>query len=171
MSTIPSAGGSSIGLRRIRAHDLARIADFKYTASIVEPLDDLVLLTAAHASTGLWQHDAGALAVEDQATGRLLGTTQFYRSGACIHGYEIGYVIHDEADWGQGRGASALRLMTALLLAERPDCHRLQLIIETWNERSWRLAERAGFEREGVLRKAGYSSEIPEDCYVYSLTR
>ncbi len=171
MSTIPSAGGSSIGLRPIRADDLARIADFKYTASIVEPLDDLVLLTAAHALNGFWQQDAGALAIEDQATGRLLGTTQFYRSGACIHGYEIGYVIHEEADWGHGHGAAALQLMTALLLAERPKCHRLQLIIETWNERSWRLAERAGFEREGVLRKAGYSSEIPEDCYLYSLTR
>ena len=61
--------------------------------------------------------------------------------------------------------------MSELLWRERPACYRLQLIIETWNGASCRVAERCGYEREGILRMAGYSSTVPEDCFLYSLVR
>jgi RimJ/RimL family protein N-acetyltransferase len=58
------------------------------------------------------------------------------------------------------------------LFAEHPECHRLQLIIETWNDASARLAENCGYASEGILRKAGYSSaENPSDCFIYSRVR
>jgi RimJ/RimL family protein N-acetyltransferase len=107
-----------------------------------------------------------------EAEGRLVGTLQFYRAGAGIHGYEIGYILHAEADRGQGYGSDALRLFSDVLFDAHPACHRLQLIIETWNEASVRLAEACGYAREGVLRKAGYSnSGDPPDCFVYSKVR
>lgn len=170
MSAVPpTVSGAKVRLRPIAVADLPRAAEFVYTLSITEPMIDLTRLTEVHAATGFWLDDWGALAIEELATGRLLGTTQFYRSGPCIHGFEIGYVIHDESDWRRGFGSEALRLMSSIVFGRHPNCHRLQLIIETWNEASWRLAERCGYQREGILRMAGYTSEFPQDCFVYSL--
>jgi [ribosomal protein S5]-alanine N-acetyltransferase len=163
------ARGQRVGLRRIEAADLPACAPFQYTLSITEPLTDIARLRAAFAETGFWRQDDGAMAVE--AAGRLVGTMQFYRAGPGIHGYEIGYILHAEADRGKGYASDALRLFGDLLFAERPACHRLQLIIETWNEPSARLAEACGYQREGVLRRAGYSSDLPEDCWIYARIR
>jgi RimJ/RimL family protein N-acetyltransferase len=163
------AQGRRIRLRRIQAGDLPAATPFQYTLSITEPLTDLERLREVFAATGFWREDDGAVAIE--AEGRLVGTMQFYRAGACIHGYEIGYILHSEADHGRGYASDALRCFSDLLLRERPACHRLQLIIETWNDASARLAEACGYAREGILRKAGYSSDDPEDCWVYSRIR
>ena len=163
------AKGKRVRLRRISDADLEAASGFLYTLSITEPLTDIGRLREVFAQTGFWRDDDGAAAIE--AEGRLVGTMQFYRAGACIHGYEIGYVLHSEADHGKGYASDALRLFGDLLLAERPACHRLQLIIETWNDASARLAEACGYQREGVLRRAGYSSELPEDCWIYSRIR
>jgi RimJ/RimL family protein N-acetyltransferase len=97
---------------------------------------------------------------------------QFYRTGPGIHGYEIGYILHDEGDRGKGYASEAVRLFSDYLFEQRPGCHRLQLIIETWNAASARLAEACGYASEGTLRKAGYSSpDEPSDCFVYSRVR
>lgn len=163
------ATGERVRLRRIRRSDLEGASGFQYTLSILEPMTRIVRLTEVFDQSGFWTEDAGAVAIE--AEGRLVGTMQFYRAGACIHGYEIGYILHAEADRGKGHASEALRLFSDLLFAERPACHRLQLIIETWNEASARVAEGCGYTREGVLRRAGYSSTVPEDCYLYSRVR
>jgi RimJ/RimL family protein N-acetyltransferase len=163
------ARGERIALRRVRAGDLGQIAPHVYTVSIVEPMTDPARLAETFEATGFWTEDAGAAAIE--AGGRLVGTLQFYRAGACIHGYEIGYILHADDDRGKGYASEALRLFGDLLFAERPGCHRLQLIIETWNEASVRVAEACGYLREGVLRRAGYSPGAPEDCFLYSRVR
>src|SRR5207249_38768 len=81
---------------------LAARSAFLYTLSIPEPLTDLTRLREVHQAHGLWSEDAGALAIVEHGNGRLLGTTQFYRSSPVVHGYEIGYILHDEADRGRG---------------------------------------------------------------------
>lgn len=164
------AEGERVLLRRIRRDDLEGAAGFQYTLSILEPLTHVARLTDVFDATGFWSEDAGAVVIE--AEGRMVGTMQFYRAGACIHGYELGYILHSEADRGKGYAAEALRLFGDFLFAERPGCRRLQLIIETWNEASARLAEACGYEREGILRKGGYSNAAdPPDVWVYSKVR
>jgi len=163
------AEGQRVRLRRIVAGDLPQCAPHQYSLSIQEPLTDLPRVTAVFRETGFWTDDAGAVAIE--ADGRLVGTLQYYRGGPGFHGYEIGYLIHDEADRGKGYASEALRLFGDLILRERPKCHRLQLIIETWNDASARLAEACGYAREGIMRRAGYSSDPPEDCFLYSRIR
>jgi len=82
-----------------------------------------------------------------------------------------GHLAQAAPDHGKGYASDALRLFGDLIFAERPRRHRLQLIIETWNDASARLAEACGYEREGILRRAGYSSELPEDCFLYARIR
>jgi RimJ/RimL family protein N-acetyltransferase len=166
------ATGSRVRLRNIGVRDLEPASAHKFTLSITEPLTNLKRLRVIHDRNGFWTEDSGAVAIEAAEDKRLLGTMQFYRSGACIHGYEIGYILHDENDRGKGYASEAVRLFSDYLFEQRPGCHRLQLIIETWNAASARLAEACGYASEGTLRKAGYSSsDEPSDCFIYSRVR
>ena len=166
------AEGTRVRLRNIGVRDLKAASVHQYTLSITEPATNLKRLRVLHDRNGFWTEDAGAAAIESLEDRRLLGTMQFYRAGACIHGYEIGYILHDEDDRGKGYASEAVRLFSDYLFEERPGCHRLQLIIETWNDASSRLAEACGYASEGTLRKAGYSSaEEPSDCFIYSRVR
>jgi RimJ/RimL family protein N-acetyltransferase len=161
----------AVALRRISRRDLPQISRFAFTVSIQEPLTDLAVLERAFDTSGLWAGDAGAVAIVDVADDRLLGTSQFYRSAPCIHGYELGYIIHDPADRGRGVATEAVRLFSDHLFGAAPGFYRLQLLIETWNVASWKLAERCGFVREGLLRSAGFGSGDPADCFAYARTR
>jgi RimJ/RimL family protein N-acetyltransferase len=166
------AKGDRVRLRRITLSDLKRAAPFQYTLFITEPGTELARLQEVHAQTGFWTEHAGAVAIVALEDDRVVGTMQFYRSGPGIHGYEIGYILHDEDDRGKGYASEGLRLFSDLLFEERPGCHRLQLIIETWNDASARLAEACGYASEGTLRKAGYSApDEPSDCFIYSRVR
>lgn len=165
------ARAETVALRRIAAADLGQIARFGFTVSITEPLTDPARLMEAFDTTGFWQAEAGAVAIVEVATGRLLGTSQFYRSAPCIHGFELGYILHDPADRGRGLASPAVRLFSDLLFAEVAGVYRQQLLIEVWNTASWKLAERCGFAREGLLRSAGFGAGDPADCFVYSRTR
>jgi RimJ/RimL family protein N-acetyltransferase len=166
------AEGSRVRLRNIGVRDLKAASAHKFTLSITEPATNLKRLRVLHDRNGFWTEDTGAVAIEAVEDKRLLGTLQFYRAGACIHGYEIGYILHDEDDRGKGYASEAVRLFSDYLFEKRPGCHRLQLIIETWNAASARLAETCGYASEGTLRKAGYSSpDEPSDCFIYSRVR
>jgi RimJ/RimL family protein N-acetyltransferase len=163
--------GDRVAIRRVESGDLARIRPFAFTVSIAEPLSEPDALTRAFVASGFWATDAGAVAIVDSSDGRLLGTAQFYRSAPCIHGYEMGYIIHDPADRRRGAASEAVRLFSDYLFDTLPGFYRLQLIIEVWNVASWKLAERCGFVREGLLRSAGFGAGDPADCFLYARTR
>lgn len=159
----------NLTLRPIEASDLATIARYDFTVSISESMTSPLPLEKRLAETGFWDSEAGARSID--VNGEFVGTCQFYRSAPCIHGYELGYIIHDTAKRGRGYGAEALRLLTELIFTERPACYRLQLIIEVWNTPSWKVAERCGYVREGLLRSAGFAKGDPSDCFIYGKTR
>lgn len=167
----PLARGETIALHRVRATDLDQISGFPFTVSITEALTELPRLSETFQSSGFWSPEAGAVAILELKTGRLLGSCQFYRSGPCIHGFELGYIIHDPADRRRGYASQAVRLFSDHLFETIPAFFRQQLIIEAWNTPSWKLAERCGFVREGLLRSSGFGSEDPADCFLYSRTR
>ena len=165
------ATGDTVSIRRISRADLEQIRAFAFTVSIVEPLNEAASLRTAFETTGLWTEDAGAAAIIETMTGRLVGTAQFYRAAPCIHGDELGYILHDPADRGRGYGAQAVSLFSDYLFAARPQIYRQQLLVETWNTASGKLAERCGFTREGLLRSAGFGRGDPADCLIYARTR
>jgi RimJ/RimL family protein N-acetyltransferase len=165
------ARGNHVTIRHIESADLDQISGFAFTVSITEPLSELASLTRAFDASGFWAITAGAVAIVDSNDGRLLGTAQFYRSAPCIHGYELGYIIHNAADRGRGAASEAVKLFSDYLFETNPDFYRLQLIIEAWNVASWKLAERCGFVREGLLRSAGFGAADPADCFIYCRTR
>jgi RimJ/RimL family protein N-acetyltransferase len=84
---------------------------------------------------------------------------------------EVGYWVAPDAR-GLGVCTSALRLV-ARWVFEQPGMERLQLRADEANEPSNRVAQKAGFQREGVLRSSRYNARLGRrvDFVLYSLLR
>ena len=67
----------------------------------------------------------------------------------------------------QGYAAEALGILTAWAL-DHPELDRVELYVEPWNMGSWRAAESAGYEREGLLRAWERIDGKPRDMFMYS---
>ena len=103
----------------------------------------------------------------DGSPGRLLGGTGLHRMDWAVRRFEIGYWIRPEAA-GQGHVSEAVRLLTALAF-DRLAARRLEIRCDTRNLRSRAVAERCGFELEGVLRRDALGVDgAPRDTAVYS---
>ena len=156
-----------VTIRQIERSDLDAIVREPYSVTIDEPGDELERLTSLFEASGFWREHAGAVAID---SGGLKGTVQFFRSGPTIHGYELGYVIHDRGEWGKGHASAGLKLLSNRLFAERPEVVRHQLTISCDNTASWKVAEHCGFLREGTLRASGFGDH-PGDSFLYSRVR
>jgi RimJ/RimL family protein N-acetyltransferase len=80
--------------------------------------------------------------------------------------WEVAYLARAE---GRGRGlmTRAVRLLSDWLLAE--GVGRIELRTHPDNEASQKLAERAGFRREGLERKSIWLHNERQDAIVWSL--
>jgi RimJ/RimL family protein N-acetyltransferase len=82
---------------------------------------------------------------------------------------EIGYIVAPAAR-GRGIAVRAVRLITEWWLQEL-GLERVELRIEVENEPSIRVAERAGYGHEGVLRSVHFKQGLRADIAVYSRLR
>jgi RimJ/RimL family protein N-acetyltransferase len=81
----------------------------------------------------------------------------------------IGYhLIPDER--GKGYGTEAVQIMVDYLFLTK-DIVRLQAITNAKNVASQRVLEKAGFRREGTLRKSGFIRGEWVDVYLYGILR
>ena len=117
----------------------------------------------------MWRDEAGApFAIVDAATERVLGAVT--RFGPDGHQATIGLWLAPEAR-GRGVGTRAIRLVADWTFAMTAVI-RIDTFIMVGNEPSERMVERAGFQREGVLRAWDLHHDgVPVDCVVYSRIR
>lgn len=87
----------------------------------------------------------------DAATGLLVGSIAIHRRPDEPRTAAVGYWLAPEAR-GRGLAALAVRLVTRWAFAVEPKLVRMELLTLVGNEASGRVALRAGFAREGVLR-------------------
>ncbi len=80
-----------------------------------------------------------------------------------------GYSVTPSA---RGRGLAAAALIAVTEFAWTiPALHRIELYIEPWNQGSVRTAERAGYEREGLLRSHQEIGGRRRDMLLYATVR
>lgn len=96
-----------------------------------------------------------AFAIEELATGRLVGTIQLVNVDAIHRNAEMRIRIGDAAARGRGLGRDAL---SALLRFAWGDLglHRVHAYAFDVNESAIHMYEGVGFDREGVLRHAAF---------------
>jgi len=108
-----------------------------------------------------------AFAITDAGSGRVLGSIGARWNEPCDVA-EIGYWVRRDAR-GRGVTTRALLLVTRFALAE--GASRVQLRAATDNVASRRVAEKAGFRLDGVLRSAHHNARLGRrvDWAMYSL--
>ena len=108
--------------------------------------------------------DERSFAILDAGSNELLGSIA--RHGPCGHRATFGYWLAPQAR-GRGAATRALRLITDWTIATTPVI-RLDLYTDVENDASGRVAERAGFVREGVRRAWDLDREgRPRDAIFY----
>jgi RimJ/RimL family protein N-acetyltransferase len=173
----PPLSDGTVTLRPWRQDDAAGLVEAldgdqeigRWLDSIPQPYTD----ADAHAwlsQTGpSWSEGAGCpFAVVDAATGRLLGGIGLRWNDRVNQIAEVGYWARADVR-GLGVTTRALQLVAEWALGA-VGCERLVLRADSRNVPSQRVAERAGFVREGVERSARFSPRQGRrvDFVVYS---
>jgi ribosomal-protein-alanine N-acetyltransferase len=110
-----------------------------------------------------------AWAVADRDSDKLIGTTTLFSLNGPQRRAEIGYSL---ARAFHGRGIATEMLRTAIAHAfGELGLERIEADVDPRNEASWRLLERLGFRREGLLRNRWRVDGEVCDSYIYGLLR
>ena len=119
----------------------------------------------AESENGWSEGRHGALAIADASDDRFLGAIGLGPIGE--RRASIGYWVVP-AKRGRGIATDAVRLLGRWALLQL-SVRRLELYHFVGNEVSGRVAEKVGFQREGVLRAYVVLRGEPRDCVMYSL--
>lgn len=88
------------------------------------------------------------------------------------HGVNIGYVLAKH-HWGNGYATEAVKCIIKWGL-QQDNIYRIWAVCDVENPASSRVLEKAGMQKEGILRKwikLSSISKIPRDCYCYSIVK
>jgi RimJ/RimL family protein N-acetyltransferase len=108
----------------------------------------------------------GVMVIE--LAGRRVGTVTWERVNRRSRIASVGGLAIDPAFRGRGVGVAAGRALQTHLLRE-VGFHRLQMEVYGFNERALRHAERAGWVREGVRRRAYRRNDTWVDGVLFGL--
>jgi RimJ/RimL family protein N-acetyltransferase len=106
--------------------------------------------------------------IVEKKDGTRIGNVTFYNSyigGAKL--LEIGYMVV-QSERGKGYGTEAAQLMVDYLFLSM-DIGRIQASTSIKNTGSQRVLEKAGFTKEGTIRKS--ANGVRRDSYLYSILR
>jgi len=103
-------------------------------------------------------------AVDDES--RLVGLALAPQIDRDERELELGYLVAPDAR-GRGVATELLRLLTAWAF-EEAGALRITLVIDVENAASQRVAERAGYVREGVMRSIAFKADRRIDAELWS---
>ena len=111
-----------------------------------------------------------AWAIHAIESGRFLGGCGLHGKDLRARAFEIGYWIRASAE-GRGYVQEAVRVVTAAGF-DHLGAHRVELCLDSINDRSRRVAERAGFVHEGTTRRSSLRCDgTPRDLEIHSMLR
>ncbi|HEY2325983.1 MAG TPA: GNAT family N-acetyltransferase [Gaiellaceae bacterium] len=107
--------------------------------------------------------------IRDAETDVFVGFAAIVRLELELHQGEIGYVVSPQLR-GRGAAARSVELLTRWAFDEL-GLERLELRIDERNGASRRVAERAGYQLDGVLRSLAFKEGLRTDTGVWSRLR
>lgn len=151
-----------------RANDIAFLTEFNFFG-----LHQHNALEKYFQEDGLLGQEHGTLVVvtcdSDQVAGDISYRQVRYGPGSASIAYNLGIVLVPEHR-GKGYGVEAQQLLAEYLFSVYP-IMRIEASTDITNSAELRALEKAGFTREGVLRKAQWRNGDWHDLVVYSKLR
>ena len=166
-----------LGIRSFRADDTLRLYE-----AVRESLAELrPWMPWAHPDYSIKESESWVLAREpewnadiaygfvifDVTSGDFLGTLGLNKIDRMHQSANLGYWVRTGAT-RRGAATTATRLLARFGL-EQLGFQRLEIVASVKNHASQRVAEKAGAQREGILRKALLYHGVPHDAVLYSL--
>ncbi|MGG2112646.1 GNAT family N-acetyltransferase [Lysinibacillus pakistanensis] len=105
--------------------------------------------------------------IELKGQAGIIGTIGFQEWSTEHKRAEISYALFPES-WGKGYALEAVNKVISFGFQEMK-LVRIGAIVFTENDASNKLLTKAGFEKEGVLKKYIHQNNISYDTYIYSL--
>jgi RimJ/RimL family protein N-acetyltransferase len=163
-----------IGLRTVREEDLedllASLNNLDYRGAYFPlGLQSQVKLRKEFQEDGFWEPDEGMLLIVTPDDD-IVGEIEFFPITDYLVGYELSYLIFGREASGKGYATEAVRLLTAYLFGRRR-INRVQLNIHPDNEASRRVATKAGYTFEGLMRGAWFHRGRYHDLEIWSILR
>ena len=109
--------------------------------------------------------------IANKDTDEIIGQVNWYWKSEETLWMEIGIVIFNENYWGKGIGYEALKLWIDEIFDENPKLVRLGLSTWSGNLRMMHLAEKLGFVKEAVYRKARIVNNEYYDSISYGILK
>ncbi|XP_057958136.1 uncharacterized protein LOC131151003 [Malania oleifera] len=107
-----------------------------------------------------------AICLNNKAIGAISVTSNSNATDRCRS--ELGYVLAYKY-WGKGIATRAAKMVASTIFREWPHLERLEALVDADNRGSQRVLEKAGFKREGVLRKYLTVKGKTRDVVMFSL--
>jgi len=108
--------------------------------------------------------------ISSQSNDAILGTCTLFHLDWAHRRAEVGFAL-GRRYWGQGFASDAVELLIGFAF-DTLDLHRLEADVDPRNDRSLRLLERQGFQREGFLRERyQLNGEFPDAVFLGLLRR
>lgn len=123
----------------------------KYEQRITEPEKDLVML-------GI------------EFEGQLVGYVQLALIEDDERRAAAGVLVGEKSMWGRGIASTALRILLDYAFTVR-NLERVYAEVYGFNQRSLRLMERVGFQKEGVLRQHEIHNGARQDMHVFGMLK
>ena len=160
-----------MNLRVVEKEDLALLAEWVNKPEVFGEFNPLRQASRLDMERmrGDGRFEAGEFFIENKDGGKVGYVWHFnvlHPAGKLL---EIGYfLLPDER--GKGYGTEAVLIMVDYLFLSR-DVRRVQALVDVRNVASGRVLERAGFKREGTVRKVFFMRGDWRDAYLYSILR
>ena len=169
--------GKHVIVRPIQQDDLAILGQWDHDQAFIGEFNNFGLRgygshTPAFAEHGLLTDRSGTLVVttlERELVGRVDYHLTGYGPNEGSKAYRIGIALAPPHQ-GKGYGVEAQQLLCAYLFATFP-IMRVEAVTDSTNRPEQRALEKAGFTREGVLRKAQWRNGAWHDQIIYSKLR
>jgi ribosomal-protein-alanine N-acetyltransferase len=158
-------------LRRIHADDAAAYDAYRADPEVtrytsINAANEPATLAFPALDNGFKDKRSIRWAIAHKATNEMAGDCGFFEINQPHARAEVGYVIA-RAHWGRGVGTAALLAMVRWGY-ETLALHRIEAIIHPENVASLRVAEKAGFKREGTMRGRTLIRGAYSDMVLYS---
>ena len=164
--------GERLSLRPLESADLEAVADFfADPQALYFYLPDLLLprsRSQLEKLMELWNDGRSNFVFACRYQGRTLGLLTLSDLDPLAGNAELGIMLTDSRDWGQGLATEALELMMAYAFGDLR-LHRLYARIAPDNQASLKLFRRLGFIQEGRFREVVRRGDAYGDLLLFGL--